>query len=130
MSPRTENAFTTNNLTPTSIWPLQAEGLFHGKINIMNNMMKLALIIGIPLGALITLLIILEPNGRLAFGVYICALLGICAVGYLFADKDIRDSLQKDGKLPRRVVLKVTFTTLAAIAIYLAWHFIKEAMHI
>ena len=96
----------------------------------MNNMMKLALIIGIPLGTLITLLIILEPNGQLAFGVYICALLGICAVGYLFTNKDIRDSLQKDGKLPRKVVLKVTFTTLAAIAIYLAWHFIKEATRI
>ena len=90
-------------------------------------MMKLALIIGIPLGTLITLLIILEPNGQLAFGVYICALLGIVAVGYLFANKEIRESLQENGKLPRKAVLKVIFVTLAIIAVYLAWHFIKEA---
>lgn len=90
-------------------------------------MMKLAIIIGVPLGTLIILLMILEPNSQLAFDVYLCALLGICAVGYLFTNKDIRESLQKDGKLPRKVVLKVVFTTLAAIAIYLAWHFIKEA---
>ena len=90
-------------------------------------MMKLAIVIGVPLGTLIILLMILEPNSQIAFGVYVCALLGICAVGYLFTNKDIRDSLQKDGKLPRKVVLKVAFTALAAIAIYLAWHFIKKA---
>ena len=89
--------------------------------------MKLAIIIGVPLGTLIILLMILEPNGQLAFGVYLCALLGICAVGYLFTNKDIRESLQKDGKLPKKVVLKVVFATLAIVAIYLAWHFIKEA---
>jgi len=107
--------------------PPEWEAFFHVKINVMNNMMKLALIIGMPLGMLITLLIILEPNGQLAFGAYLCALLGIAAVGYLFTNKDIRESLQKDGKLPRKVVLKVVFTTLAAIVIYLAWHFIKKA---
>ena len=107
--------------------PLLARGLFHVKINIMNNMMKLAIIIGAPLGMLIVLLLILEPNSQLAVDVYLCALLGIAAVGSLLANKDIRESLQKDGKLPRKVVLKVAFTALAAIAIYLAWHFIKKA---
>lgn len=76
---------------------------------------------------LIVLLLILEPNSQLAVDVYLCALLGITAVGYLFTNKDIRESLQKDGKLPKKVVLKVVFTTLAAIAIYIAWHFIKKA---
>lgn len=90
-------------------------------------MMKLAIIIGMPLGMLIVLLIILEPNSRLAVDVYLCALLGIAAVGSLFANKDLRESLQENGKLPRKVVLKVIFVTLAIIAIYLAWHFIKEA---
>lgn len=90
-------------------------------------MMKLAIIIGVPLGTLIILLMILEPNSQLAIDVYLCALLGIAAVGSLFANKDLRESLQKDGKLPRKAVLKAAFTALAAIAIYLAWHFIKEA---
>ena len=93
-------------------------------------MMKLAIIIGVPLGMLIILLMILEPNSQLAIDVYLCALLGIAAVGSLFANKDIRESLQENGKLPRKVVLKVIFVTLAIIAIYLAWRFIKEATRI
>ena len=51
----------------------------------MNNMMKLAIIIGAPLGMLIVLLLILEPNSQLAVDVYLCALLGIATVGSLFA---------------------------------------------
>lgn len=102
--------------------------LFHAKIIIMKNNLKLAALIGVPVAVTMILLLLIEQNTQFVYNVWFCVIIGTVAIVYMYEDEEIRNSLQKEGKLPRKVIMKVTIALIASVVITIGWHFIKKAI--